>query len=114
MTWDAEMPHQTTYDIISAVSANEHTGDGRPTHAWESIRRISGKYFSPMTSTSVHCGRAGSGEACNKDFFAGFDAALARVAKQLHRAKQALRDDQAVCTNQDMVLRAGLGRPPYT
>ena len=125
------MPHQTTFDIISAVSANEYTGDGRPTHAWESIRRILGTYFSPMTSTSVHCGRAGSGycctltkkmaglptksgEACNKDFYAGFDAALARVAKQLHRAKRALRDDQAVRTNQDMVLRAGLGRPPYT
>src|SRR3712207_8044560 len=60
---------------------------------------------------SVHCGRAGSGycctltkkmaglptksgEACNKDFYAGFDAALARVAKQLHRAKRALREDR--------------------
>jgi ribosomal subunit interface protein len=117
------MPHQTTYNIVWVVSANGHLGDGLSAHACESVRRIVGKYFSPMTSTSVHFGQAGndnrctltkqiaglptkSREACSKDFYAAFDAALASVAEQLRRAKRALRDDQALRTNQDMGLLA--------
>ena len=53
-----------------------------------------------------------SGEACNKDIYAAFDAALAKVTKQLRRAKRAQRDDQPIRTDKDMVLRAGLVRLP--
>jgi ribosome-associated translation inhibitor RaiA len=54
------------------------------------------------------------GEATSKDIYAAFDAALAKVAKQLRRAKRALQDDQPVRTDKDMVLRGGLGQPPFT
>jgi ribosome-associated translation inhibitor RaiA len=53
-----------------------------------------------------------SGEACNKDIYAAFNAALAKVTKQLRRAKGAQRDDQPIRTGKDMVLRAGLVRLP--
>jgi hypothetical protein len=58
------MPHQTSYNIVSVGSANVIPGDGLSTRAWESIRRIIGKYFSPMNSTSVHFGQAGNGCRC--------------------------------------------------
>jgi ribosomal subunit interface protein len=125
------MPHQTTNNIVSVESANVHLGKGLPVHARESIQRVAGKYFGHLSSASVHFGHEGSdyrcsvtmqmgglpmrcGEATSKDIYAAFDAALAKVAKQLRRAKRALRDDQAVRTDKDMVLRAGLGRPPFT
>ena len=102
MTWDAGMLHQTTYNIVSVESAHVYLDDALSTRARESIRRIVGAYFTTMTSASFHFGRAGgdyrctftkqsaglrtkSGEACNEDFCAAFDVALARVAKQLRR-----------------------------
>jgi ribosomal subunit interface protein len=129
MRWEAEVPHQTTYNIVSVESANVHLGDGLPVHAWESIRRVAGKYFGHLSTASVQFGREGndyrctltmqmgslpvrSGEACNKDIYAAFDAALAKVTKQLRRAKWAQRDDQPIRTDKDMVLRAGLVRLP--
>jgi ribosomal subunit interface protein len=129
MTWDAEMPHQTTYNIVSVESSNVHLGDGLPVPAWESIWRVAGKYFGHLSTASVKFGREGndyrctltmpmgslpvkSGEARNKDIYAAFDAALAKVAKQLRRAKRALCDHQPVRTEKDMVLRVGLVRLP--
>jgi ribosomal subunit interface protein len=123
------MPHQTTDNIVSVESANVHLGDGLPVHARESIRRVAGKYFGHLSTASVHFGREGrdyrcsvtmqmgglpmrSGEATSKDIYAAFDAALAKVAKQLRRAKRALRADQPVRTDKDMMLRAGLVRLP--
>jgi ribosomal subunit interface protein len=131
MTLEAAMPHQTTDNIVSVESANVHLGNGLPVHARESIQRVAGKYFGHLSSASVHFGHEGSnyrctvtvqmgglpmrsGEATSKDIYAAFDAALAKVAKQLRRAKRALREDQPVRTDKDMVLRAGLGRPPFT
>jgi ribosomal subunit interface protein len=125
------MPHQTTDKIVSVESANVHLGKGLPVHARESIQRVAGKYFGHLSTASVHFGREGSdyrcsvtmqmgglptksGEATSKDIYAAFDAALAKVAKQLRRAKRALRDDQAVRSDKDMVLRAGLVRLPFT
>jgi ribosomal subunit interface protein len=118
------MPHQTTNDIVSVESANVHLGDGLPVHARESIRRVADKYFGHLSTASVYFGREGSdyrssvtmqmgglptksGEATSQDIYATFDAALAKVAKQLRRAKRALRDNHAVRTDKDMVLRAG-------
>ncbi len=48
----------------------------------------------------------------SKDIYAAFAAALARVAKQLRQTRRALRDDQGVPTDTDMVLRAGLAPVP--
>jgi len=118
---------ETTDSLVSVASANVHLGDGLPVHARESIRRVAAKYFGHLSSASVHFGREGnnyrctvimqqgglpmkSGEARSKDIYAAFDVALAKVAKQLRRAKRALREDQPVRTDKDMVLRAGLGQ----
>jgi ribosomal subunit interface protein len=123
------MPHQTTYNIVAVESANVHLGDALPLHARESIQRVASKYFGHMSSASVHFGREGSdyrciiimqmgglpmrsGEARSKDIYGAFDLALDKVAKQLRRAKRALRDDQPVRTDKDMLLRAGLVRLP--
>ncbi len=131
MTWEAEMTLQTTDTAIAVESANVHLGEGLPIHARESIRRVAGKYFGHLSTASVHFGREStdyrctvtmqmgglpmrSGEATSKDIYAAFDAALSKVAKQLRRAKRALREDQPVRTDKDMVLRAGLGGPPFT
>ena len=116
---------------IDVESANVHLGDGLPQHAREGIRRVAAKYFGHLTAASVHFRREGnaycctvtmrmgglpmrSGEGQDKDIYGAFDAALAKVAKQLRRAKRALREDQPVRTDKDMVLRAGLGRLPFT
>jgi hypothetical protein len=116
------MPHQTSYNIVSVGSANVILGDGLSTRARESIRRIIGKYFSPMNSTSVHFGQAGngcrctitkqiaglptkSGIACNKDFYFPLRERLPGP-QQIRCAKRALHDDQAVRTAQDVVLLA--------
>jgi ribosomal subunit interface protein len=131
MTSEAEMSHQTTYNSVSVEGANVHLGNGLPVHARESIQRVASKYFGQMSSASVHFGREGNdyrcvvtmqmgslpmkcGEATSKDIYAAFDAAVAKVAKQLRRAKRALRDDQPVRTDKGMVLRGGFGRRPFT
>jgi ribosomal subunit interface protein len=131
MTSEAEMSHQTTSNSVSVEGANVHLGDVLPQHAREGIRRVAAKYFGHLTAASVHFRREGndycctvtmrmgglpmrSGEAQDKDIYGAFHAALAKVAKQLRRAKRALREDQPVRTDKDMVLRAGLGRPPFT
>src|SRR5918997_1791557 len=131
MTLEAQMTLQIMDRVIGVESANVNLGDGLPVHARQSIRRVAGKYFGHLSTASVHFGREGndyrctvtmqmgglpmkSGEATSKDIYAAFDAALARVAKQLRRAKRALREDQPVRTDKDMVLRAGLSRPPFT
>jgi len=49
-----------------------------------------------------------SGEAKSKDIYAAFNSALNKVAKQLRRAKRALRDNKAERTDKDVVLREGL------
>jgi ribosomal subunit interface protein len=123
------MPRQTSYNIVAVESVDVHLGDALPAHARESIQRVASKYFGHMSSASVHFGREGndyrctlivqmgglpvrSGEARSKDIYTAFDVALDKVAKQLRRAKRALRDDHGVRTDKDMVLRAGLVRLP--
>jgi ribosome-associated translation inhibitor RaiA len=82
-----------------------------------------------MSPTSARFGRVGnddrctvimqmgglpvrSGEAMSKDIYAAFDAALAKVAKQLPRTKRALHDNQGFAPKRGMVLRAWLGGSP--
>jgi hypothetical protein len=56
MRWEAEVPYETTYNIVSVESANVHLGDGLPVHAWESIGRVAGKYFGHLSTASVQSG----------------------------------------------------------
>jgi ribosome-associated translation inhibitor RaiA len=47
-----------------------------------------------------------SAEAQNKDIYLSFNAALAKVAKQLRRTKRELREDKAERTDKDLQFRS--------
>jgi ribosomal subunit interface protein len=119
---------QSVDKAIAVQSSNVHLGDGLPEHARESIRRVAGKYFGRLNAAAAHFSREGttyrctvnmqmgglpikSAEACDRDIYAAFHAALDKVAKQLRRAKRELWEDQPVRLDKDMTIRAGLGRP---
>jgi len=97
---------------ILVQSSNINLGDVLPDYARTSILQLAGKYFGHLNTASVHFTREGvtyrctvnvqvgalrmmSGEAKSTDVYAAFRLALERVAKQLRRAKRALREDKA-------------------
>ena len=109
---------------ITIQSSNVHLGDALPAHARESILRVARKYFGRLNAGSVHFSKEGvtyrctvniqmgalpmkSAEAKDKDIYLAFDAALAKVAKQLRRTKRELREDKAKRLDKDEILRAG-------
>jgi ribosomal subunit interface protein len=107
---------------ITIQSSNVHLGDRLPDHARESILRIASKYFGRLNAASAHFSRDGisyrcsvnmqmgglpmkSAEASDKDIYLAFNAALAKVAKQLRRTKREIREDKPERTDKDVVLR---------
>ncbi|QRM33931.1 ribosome hibernation-promoting factor, HPF/YfiA family [Microvirga sp. VF16] len=97
---------------ILVQSSNIDLGDMLPDYARTSILQLASKYFGHLSAASVHFTREGatyrctinvqvgtlkmmSGEAKSTDIYAAFRLALERVAKQLRRAKRALREDKA-------------------
>ena len=107
---------------ITVQSSHVHLGDRLPEHARESILRVASKYFGRLNTASVHFSRERityrcsvnmqmgglpmkSAEAMDKDIYLAFDAALAKVAKQLRRTKRELREDKVGRTDNDAVLR---------
>jgi ribosomal subunit interface protein len=116
---------------ILVQSASIHLGERLPAYARESIEKIAAKYFGRLNGASAYFSKEGityrcsvnvqmgglstkSAEASDKDIYAAFDAALAKVAKQLRRTKRQLREDQPVRTDKDVVIRSGLGLPPQS
>jgi ribosomal subunit interface protein len=114
---------------ITVQSSDVHLGDRLPAHARERILRVASKYFGRLNTASVHFSREGityrcsvnmqmgglpmkSAEAMDKDIYLSFDAALAKVAKQLRRTKRALREDKAGRTDKDAVLRKRINSAP--
>ena len=110
---------------ITVQSANVDLGSNLPDHARESILRVASKYFGRLNTASVHFNREGityrcsvnmqmgalpmkSGDARDKDIYLAFNAALAKVAKQLRRTKRELREDKGERVDKDAVLRDGL------
>jgi ribosomal subunit interface protein len=122
---------------ITVQSSNVHLGDRLPTYARESILRVASKYFGRLNTASAHFSREGisyrcsvtmqmgglpmkSAEAKDKDIYLAFNAALAKVGKQLRRTKRELRDDKPERTDKDVVLRERISptaeaeeSPPY-
>jgi ribosomal subunit interface protein len=107
---------------ITIQSSNVHLGDRLPDHARASILRIASKYFGRLNAASAHFSRDGisyrcsvnmqmgglpmkSAEARDKDIYLAFNAALAKVAKQLRRTKRELREDKPERVDKDAVLR---------
>ncbi len=123
------MAHQGAGNVITVQSANVHLGDRLPDHARESILRVASKYFGKLNAASTHFTREGityrcsvniqmgglptkSAEATDKDIYLAFNAALAKVAKQLRRTKRQLREDKAARTDKDIVLRERISALP--
>ncbi|SCY27405.1 ribosome hibernation-promoting factor, HPF/YfiA family [Microvirga guangxiensis] len=115
-------------NAILVQSSNVDLGDMFPEYARTNIRQVASKYFGRLSTASVHVTREGNtyrctvniqmgalkvmtGEAKNKDLYAGFRQALQKTAKQLRRSKRELREDKVARTNKDMLLREG-NRPP--
>lgn len=113
---------------ILVQSSNVDLGDVFPEYAKTNIRQVAGKYFGRLSSASVHVTREGityrctvniqmgalkvmTGEAKNKDLYAGFRQALQKAAKQLRRSKRELREDKAERLDKVALLREG-NRPP--
>jgi ribosomal subunit interface protein len=109
---------------ITVQSSTTDLGEALPRHARQSIERVTGKYFGQLTSAAVHFTREGSnhrcivnvhmngtqpvtGEALNDDAFQAFNMALEKTAKQLRRKKRAVREDKAIRTDKDALLRDG-------
>ena len=123
MTLDA------TGNVVSVESSTVDLGDAFRDHARQTIMRGAGKYFGRFETASVHVSREGpffrctvnvqvgalkpmSAEAQQEDCYAAFKIAMAKVEKQLRRAKRELREDKAIRTDKDMALRDGLGASP--
>jgi ribosomal subunit interface protein len=83
---------------------------------------VASKYFGRLNTASAHFSKEGisyrcsvtmqmgglpmmSAEAKDKDIYLAFNAALAKVGKQLRRTKRELREDKPARTDKDMVLR---------
>jgi ribosomal subunit interface protein len=107
---------------ITIQSSNVHLGDRLPTHARESILRVASKYFGRLNAASAHFSKEGityrcsvnmqmgglpmkSAEAKDKDIYLAFNAALAKVGKQLRRTKREVREDKPERVDKDAVLR---------
>jgi ribosomal subunit interface protein len=107
---------------ITIQSSNVRLGDSLPAYARESILRVTSKYFGRLNTASAHFSREGisyrcsvtmqmgglpmkSAEAKDKDIYLAFNAALAKVSKQLRRTKRELREDKPERTDKDVVLR---------
>jgi ribosome-associated translation inhibitor RaiA len=56
--------------------------------------------------------RVKSGEARDKNIYLAFNAALAKVAKQLRRTKRELREDKAERLDKNLLLRERISAAP--
>jgi ribosomal subunit interface protein len=107
---------------ILMQSSNVDLGDVLPQYARTSILQVAGKYFGRLNTATVHFSKEGpmyrctvnmqmgalkimSGEALHKNCYTAFRTALEKVAKQLRRAKRALREDKAERVDKDIILR---------
>ena len=118
------MAHDGADKAITIQSSNIHLGDGLPNYAREGILRVANKYFGRLNTASAHFTKEGityrcsvnmqmgglpmkSAEAKDKDIYLSFNAALAKVAKQLRRTKRELREDKTERTDKDLLFRSG-------
>lgn len=123
------MAQQDADQAITIYSSNIHLGDGLPDYARENILRVASKYFGRLNTASAHFTKEGityrcsvnmqmgglpmkSAEAKDKDIYLAFNAALAKVAKQLRRTKRELREDKAERTDKDVLLRERISPSP--
>ncbi len=121
--------HHGADKAITIQSSNIHLGDGLPDYARENILQVANKYFGRLNTASAHFTKEGityrcsvnmqmgglpmkSAEARDKDIYLAFNAALAKVAKQLRRTKRELREDKAERVDKDVGLRERISPVP--
>lgn len=114
-------------DAITIGSSHVDLGDALRAHVREEIENAAAKYLQHLTAASVHFVHEGTDYRCSitiqigslptmaaeaqaRDAYLAFNQALEKVAKQMRRAKRAVRDDKAVRADKDMLLRDGLRR----
>jgi ribosomal subunit interface protein len=129
MAMEKRMDFADVAKTITVQSSNIDLGENFRNHAQQSIIRTSRKYFGHLNMASVHVSREGplfdctvniqmgtlktmSAEYQDKDCYRAFNCALEKVEKQLRRAKRELREDKAVRTDKDMLVREGLRASP--
>jgi ribosomal subunit interface protein len=116
-------------ETITIGSAHVDLGDALRGHVRQSLTETASKYLQHMTGAAVHFVHEGADYRCSitvqvgslplmaaeaqaKDAYLAFNQALDKVAKQMRRAKRAVREDKAVRSDKDMALRDGLRRQP--
>ena len=114
---------------ISVQSSKVDLGDTFRTHAQQSIIRTASKYFGQLNTASVHVTREGPFFRCTVNIqmgalkmmsadhqhdscYVAFNGALAKVEKQLRRAKRELREDKPTRVDKDVMIRGGLRALP--
>lgn len=114
---------------ITIGGSNIDLGDALRAHVRDQLMAAADKYLQNLISAAAHFAHEGAdyrcsltvqigalprmaAEAQNKDAYAAFDQALEKVAKQMRRAKRAVREDKPVRADKDMALRDGLRRQP--
>ena len=114
---------------ISVQSSKVDLGDTFRNHAQQSIVRAASKYFGQLNTASVHVTREGpffrctvniqmsslkvmSAEHQHESCYVAFNGALAKVEKQLRRAKRELREDKPTRVDKDVVIREGFRASP--
>ena len=119
----------STGKAISVQSSRVDLGDTFRDHAQQSIVRAASKYFGQLNSASVHVTREGpffrctvnvqmgsikimSAEHQHESCYVAFNGALAKVEKQLRRAKRELREDKPTRTDKDVMIWEGLRASP--
>lgn len=121
------MARITAGEAITIGSSNVDLGDALRTHVRDGLEETAGKYLQHLTTASVHFSHEGPDYRCSvtvqvgalptmaseaqaKDAYLAFNQALEKVAKQMRRAKRAVREDKAVRPDKDMTIRDGLRR----
>jgi ribosomal subunit interface protein len=116
-------------EAITIGSSNVDLGDALRAHVRDALENAAGKYLQNLTSSGVHFVREGSAYRCSitvqvgalpkmaaegqaKDAYLAFNQALEKVAKQMRRAKRAVREDKPVREDKDATIRDGLRRQP--
>ncbi len=112
-------------NAISVPSSKVDLGDTFRHHAQQSIIRAASKYFGQLNTASVHVTREGPFFRCTVNIqmgglkmmsadlqddscYVAFNGALAKVEKQLRRAKRELREEKPTRVDKDAVIREGL------
>lgn len=123
------MTRTSVTGAITIGSSNVDLGESLRAHVHAEIEAAAKKYLQHLTGAAVHFAHEGANYRCSVtvqvgslptmaaeaqaiDAYLAFNQALAKTAKQMRRAKRAVREDKPVRQDKDSTLREGLRRLP--